>query len=76
MNPYVEANAGSHWAHARGWPTGTQVTLIVDNPDNGNPVDYTVEATMGQAPWNTGDPNDYSSRLHTWEISNSNPVCF
>ncbi len=57
-NPFVEASPNSNWVHAREWPTGTLMTLTIDDPSNGAGVDYTTTATMGQAPWNPGDPND------------------
>ena len=57
-NPYLEANAASHWAHARGWPTGSKVTLTIYDPTTPLEVDYTTTATMGQASWNPNDPND------------------
>jgi protocatechuate 3,4-dioxygenase beta subunit len=50
-NPYVEASLNSNWVHARGWPSGTFMTMTING---GAP--YT--AVMGPAPWNPGDPND------------------
>lgn len=57
-NPYIEAAPYSDWIHARGWLDGTPVTLTIDDPSNGEGVDYTEYGTMGPAPWNPGDPND------------------
>ena len=58
LNPYVEASPNSNWVHAREWPRGTLMTLTIDDPSNGSGVDCITTATMGQAPWNPGDPND------------------
>jgi hypothetical protein len=52
-NPYIEANPGYDWVHARFWPIGVDVTLTIDDPSNGEGVDYTTTATM-ETP---GDPN-------------------
>ncbi len=57
-NPYIEVSPGSRWAHAREWPTGAVITMTIDDPSNGAGADFTATATMGQAPWNPGDPND------------------
>src|SRR5690606_2550094 len=38
-NPTIEANLTSNWAHAREWPTGTDLTLTIDDPSNGVGVD-------------------------------------
>jgi len=57
-NPYIEVSPGSRWAHAREWPNGAVITMTIDDPSNGPGVDFTATATMGQAPWNPGDPND------------------
>jgi putative multiple sugar transport system substrate-binding protein len=56
---YIEASAQNNWIHARNWPKGTVVKLKIDDLSNGlGGVDYTATATMGQAPWNPGNPND------------------
>jgi len=57
-NPFIEANPVSNWVHGRDWPSGAQLTLTIDDPTNGVGVDKTVHASMGQNPWNLGDPND------------------
>ncbi len=57
LNPIIEGNPGSNWLHARDWPTGTELYLTIDDPIEGAGV-FTATATMGQAPWNPGDPND------------------
>jgi basic membrane lipoprotein Med (substrate-binding protein (PBP1-ABC) superfamily)/fibronectin type 3 domain-containing protein len=64
-NPYIEVNPNSNWLHAREWPLGVEVTLTIDDPSNGAGVDYTDTATMQQAPWNPGDPNDIVADF-TW----------
>jgi len=51
-NPTIEANLTSNWAHAREWPTGTDLTLTIDDPSNGVGVDKTVTAVVGPASWN------------------------
>lgn len=51
-NPYIEASPNSDWVHAREWPIGTIITMTI----SGSNEVYT--ATMAQAPWNPGDPND------------------
>ena len=55
---YIEANPGSHWIHARGWPLDTEITMTIHVPGTEPGDDYTDTATMGQAPWNPDDPND------------------
>jgi arabinogalactan oligomer/maltooligosaccharide transport system substrate-binding protein len=58
-NPFAEANVQSNWVHAREWPDGTLMTMEIDDLSNGSgDIDYTQTATMGQAPWNPGDPYD------------------
>ena len=57
-DPYIQASPDSNWVHALGWLSGTVVTLTVDNPANGTGIDYSITATVGQAPWNPGNPND------------------
>ena len=58
-NPYVEADAWNNWIHAREWPTGTVISLEVDELSDGlGDVDYTTTATVVQNPHNPGDPND------------------
>jgi Leucine-rich repeat (LRR) protein/ABC-type glycerol-3-phosphate transport system substrate-binding protein len=56
-NPYIYASPNGY-VRAYDWPNGTPLTLTIDNPSNGVGADKTVNATMGQAPWNPGDPND------------------
>ena len=59
LNPYIEASVQNNWIHAREWPIGTEMKLEIDDLSNGlGGVDYSAIATMGQAPWNPGDPND------------------
>jgi multiple sugar transport system substrate-binding protein len=58
LKPYIEASPRNNWVHGREWPIGTLLTLTIDDPTNGVGVDLTVQATMVQAPWNPGDPND------------------
>jgi multiple sugar transport system substrate-binding protein len=58
LNPYIEANPGSNWVHARDWPNGASVTLTIDDPSNGIGVDKTATGTMGPSPWNPTDPNE------------------
>jgi len=58
LTPYVEASPNSNWVHAREWSIGTEMTLTINDPNTPQPVDYTATATMEQAPWNPGDPND------------------
>jgi len=57
-NPFIEASPGSQWIHARNWPLGTEVSMTINAMDGGLPDDWTDTATMVQAPWNPGDPND------------------
>ena len=49
-NPFMQANPGADWVQARGWLSGTVVTLTIDDLDNGPGIDYAVSTTMGQAP--------------------------
>ena len=69
-NPFIQANPGNDWVQARGWLSGTVVTLTIDDPATGVGVDYAVSATMGQAPWNPGDPNDIvgSFDMQTFDV--------
>ncbi len=58
-SPYIGANLVNQWIHAREWPRGTEVSLEIDSLSNGlGGVDFSATATMQQAPWNPGDPND------------------
>ncbi len=58
-NPFIEASRQENWVNAREWRVGTLVTMEIDDLSNGlGGVDYTRTATMQQAPWNPGDPND------------------
>jgi ABC-type branched-subunit amino acid transport system substrate-binding protein len=65
-NPYVEASPAGNWVHAREWPIGTEITMTI----SGSGGDYSATATMGQAPWNPGDPNDIVADfdLHGYDI--------
>ena len=52
LTPYIEASPTGNWVHAREWLIGTIITMNISGSSD------TYTATMGQAPWNPGDPND------------------
>ncbi|MBI5952365.1 MAG: substrate-binding domain-containing protein, partial [Chloroflexi bacterium] len=56
---FILASVQNNWIQARKWPKGIEVKLEIDDLSNGlGSVDYTTTATMGDAPWNTEDPNE------------------
>ena len=65
IHPYIEADPVGHWMHGRDWPTGTVVHMTIERPV-GN-ITYSANATMGQAPWNPGDPNDIAANYNLWD---------
>lgn len=48
---FIEASTTGNWVNGRGWPKETVVDLSINGV-------YLSSATMAQAPWNPGDPND------------------
>ncbi len=41
-NPYIEAAPVNNWIRAWNWPPGTVLTLLVDDPNTAQPVDYSA----------------------------------
>ena len=54
-NPWLQANPLAEWVQAREWSVGTTLTLTIDDPADGEDIDYTATGVVGPAPW---DPND------------------
>ncbi len=49
-NPYIEARPGPDWIRAWNWQAGVDLTLMIDDPNTPQPVDYSANDTAVNEP--------------------------
>jgi hypothetical protein len=50
-DPFLDVNPANNSVTGIDWPLGEEVTLTIDVPGTGEPVDYSDTGTPGTAPW-------------------------